>query len=65
MQKLPKGYYAVSIDEDALSRGEFTFRGVTYAVTGGENCFKTLTEAAVRTWIRWRSWWPTSRATRL
>ena len=46
MLQLPKGYYAVQSDEDALLRGEFTFRGVTYAVTSGENCFKTLTEAA-------------------
>ena len=46
MQKLPKGYYAVESDKAALERGEFTYRGVTYAVTNGENCFQSLAEAA-------------------
>ena len=39
MQQLPKGYYAVQSDFANAPKTEFTFRGVTYAVTEGVNLF--------------------------
>ena len=43
---LPKGYYAVICDNENADRSSFTYKGVTYAVTEGENAFQTLAEAA-------------------
>ncbi len=43
--RLPKGYYAVQSDPRALSSGEFSYRGVCYEVTPGEDVFATMQEA--------------------
>ncbi|MBR7181839.1 MAG: hypothetical protein IKD28_03540 [Clostridia bacterium] len=45
MQQLPKGYYAVQSDFANAPKTEFTFRGVTYAVTEGVNLFGAIIEA--------------------
>ena len=44
---LPKGYYAVISDYENADRTSFTYKGVTYSVTEGENLFSTLAEAQV------------------
>lgn len=45
MHQLPKGYYAVQSDPEHASQDCFCYRGVTYAVTRGENLFASLDEA--------------------
>ena len=42
---LPKGYYAVQSDYENADKNSFTYKGVTYSVTEGENLFQTLAEA--------------------
>ncbi len=42
MQQLPKGYYAVQSNFENAPKNQFTFRGVTYAVTEGENLFGSV-----------------------
>ena len=44
LKKLPRGYIAVQQDQEA-SRETFIYKGVTYAVTDGENLFSTLSDA--------------------
>lgn len=43
--KLPKGYYAVTSAE-AEGKTSFTYKGVSYEVTEGENLFSSLKDAA-------------------
>ncbi len=45
MQQLPKGYYAVQADFANAPKDRFTFGGVTYAVTEGENLFGSIIDA--------------------
>lgn len=45
MLKLPKGYYAVQSGFETAPKDQFTFRGVTYAVTEGENLFGSVIDA--------------------
>jgi hypothetical protein len=45
MQQLPKGYYAVQSNFESAPKDSFTYKGVTYAVTEGENLFATLADA--------------------
>ena len=46
MQLLPKGYYAIQTDFENAPKDQFTYKGVTYAVTEGVNLFATLKDAA-------------------
>lgn len=45
MQPLPKGYYAVQSDFETNATDCFTYKGVSYSVTPGENVFASLQEA--------------------
>ena len=45
MIALPKGYFAVQNDFENAPKDQFTFMGITYAVTEGVNLFPTLAEA--------------------
>lgn len=45
MLQLPKGYYAVQDDFENAPKDQFTFRGVTYAVTEGVNLFGSVVDA--------------------
>jgi hypothetical protein len=45
MNRLPIGYYAVKNDFENAPKDSFTYKGVTYRVTEGENLFPTLSEA--------------------
>ena len=45
MLPLPKGYYAVQADLENAPKDQFTYKGVTYAVTEGVNLFATAPEA--------------------
>ena len=45
MLQLPKGYFAVQADFENAPKDEFTYKGVTYAVTEGVNLFATPHEA--------------------
>ena len=45
MLQLPKGYFAVQADFENAPKDQFTYKGVTYAVTEGVNLFATPHEA--------------------
>ena len=45
MLQLPKGYYAVAADFENAPKDEFTYKGVSYAVTEGVNLFATPHQA--------------------
>ena len=45
--KLPKGYYAVTANEETLGSGKFLYKGVEYEVTCGVNLFPNLNDAYV------------------
>ena len=45
--KLPKGYYAVTANEETLGSGKFLYKGIEYEVTCGVNLFPNLNDAYV------------------
>ena len=45
MMPLPKGYFAVQADFENAPKDQFTYKGVTYAVSEGVNLFATPHEA--------------------
>ena len=44
--RLPSGYYAVKNDFESSPKDSFTYKGITYSVTEGEDLFPTLAEAS-------------------